>query len=251
MKPVISKVRVGDVLLGTKNLRSYLRTCSLLRYFRALDRRYGPKEDPKALLYTPGKQDHFIVAVNNHDRFAVWSPNKDVVLLFVNGSQDVFGNQQRMDSERFAQWFLRTDNKRPDVSKWPDHAHFLWAALHMNAWRNPERSLQVRLHGMGQENYDLPFDLAKGMGVDGVDRTTISVAVKESVTRGVFRNLPNAKKGIPLLFGGAGQGPELKELPELRRQLEIYTRNSRLVSKAKQTKELDMSFLMNIKENSL
>lgn len=253
MRPVISKVRVGDVLLGTKNLRNYLRTCSLLRYFRALDRKVGQKEDPKSLLYTPGKQDPFVVAINNHDKFAVWSPNKDVILMFINHpSSELYVARKSMDPDIFAQWFVRTTDKNPDVAAWPRHAYFLWAALHMNAWRNPERSLQVRFNNCRmEEEYDLPFAMAKSLGVDGVDNPTIAEAVRESVTRGVFRNLPNSRKTSPQIFGGSNCGPSLKDLPRLRRNLESYAKNSRLISKARTQKELDLSFLMNIKENSL
>jgi len=249
MKPVISKIRVGDILLGTKNLRSYLRTCSMLRYFRALDRRYGPKGDPKSLLYTPGKQDQFVVAVNNHERFAVWGPNKNVVLLFVNsGDGGRFGRTAVMDASIFAQWFMRTQGRSPAVKNWPVHAHYLWASIHMNAWRNPENQLRMT-SGHAEHTEDNPFEFADGMGVDTIDRQTIAHAVRESITRGIFRNFPNSKKKTPQLFSGQGYGPRLQDLPNLRSKLEDMMRNPRLVSKAKKNKDLDFAFLMNVQEN--
>jgi hypothetical protein len=252
MKPVVQKVRVGDVLHGTKNLRSYLRTCSMVRYFQLLDRRYGPKGEPTSLIYTPNKQDQFIVLANNHGRFAVWGSNQNVVLLFVNAAEGYMsrGERKRMDSNIFAQWFVRTQSRSPAVKKWPVFAHYLWASIHMNAWRNHEQQLQARF-STGENPEDLPFLLAESMGVDSVDRATIAHAVRESVTRGVFRNLPNSKKSTPQLCGGGGFGPSLDELPHFRSKLESLMRNPRLVSKAKTHKELDFAFLMNVKENPL
>ncbi len=253
MKPVVQKIRVGDVLLGTKNLRNYLRTCSMLRYFRVLDRRYGPKGDPKSLLYTPSKQDQFIVSVNNHGRVAVWVPNKNVVLLFVNRSQDAVGRYSTgsdvtMDSNIFAQWFVRTQGRKPAVKTWPIHAHYLWASIHMNGWRNPKA--QLRMHsGHVEHTEDGPFEFADGLGVDECDRQTISHAVRESVKRGIFRNFPNSKKQIPQLFSDGGFGPRLQDLPNLRLTLENMMRNPRLVSKAKQDKKIDLASLMNVQDN--
>jgi hypothetical protein len=252
MKPVVQKVRVGDVLLGTKNLRSYLRTCSMLRYFRVLDRRHGPKTDAKSLLYTPSKQDQFVVAANAHDRFAVWSANKNVILLFVNtGHYSArYSEVTTMDANIFAQWFVRTQGRSPAVKSWPLHAHYLWASIHMNAWRNPETKLRMT-SGHAEHHEDGPFEFADGMGVGNIDRQTITHAVRESVTRGVFRNLPNSKKQVPQLFSGGGYGPRLQDLPGMRSKLENMMRNPRLVSKAKKQKELDFAFLMNVKENPL
>jgi len=253
MKPVVQKIRVGDVLLGTKNLRNYLRTCSMLRYFRALDRKHGPKGDPKSLLYTPNKQDQFIVSVDNHGRFAVWGPNKNVVLLFVNRSQAGIEHYSlskdiTMDSNIFAQWFVRTQGRKPAVKAWPAHAHYLWASIHMNAWRNPKT--QLRMHSCRTEHTeDGPFEFANGLGVDNCDRQTIALAVRESVMRGVFRNFPNNKERTPQLFSDEGFGPRLQDLPNLRLTLESMMGNPRLVSKAKQDKKIDFAFLMNVQKN--
>jgi hypothetical protein len=155
-----------------------------------------------------------------------------------------------MDANIFAQWFVRTQGRSPAVKTWPPHAHYLWASIHMNAWRNPETTLRMN-SGHTEHSEDGPFEFADGMGVDNVDRQTIVHAVRESVTRGVFRNLPNSKKQVPQLFSGGGYGPRLKDLPKFRASLESMMRNPRLVSKAKKQKELDFAFLMNVKENPL
>jgi hypothetical protein len=247
MKPVIAKVRVGDVLLGTKNLRSYLRTCSLIRYFQVLDRRYGPKIEAGSLLYTPNKKDHFTVMVNNHGKFAVWSENKNVVLMFINPNEEYGSSQEFMNPEIFAQWFLRTPGRRPDVKSWPLHAHYIWGGLHMNAWRNPGYKLQCHIRTEDLE--EVPFTQYSVIDTDSVDRSTIREAVRESVKYGVFRNLPDSKKRNPHLFGGGGIGPDLRQMPQLRKKLETLMRNPRLVSKAKKEQSVDFSFLMNVQKN--
>jgi hypothetical protein len=249
MKPVVPKIRVGDVLLGTKNLRSYLRTCSLIRYFQVLDRRsFGPKIEAGSLLYTPHKQDRFVVMANNHGKFAVWSPNKNVVLLFIN-PQAEYGSLEYMNPEIFAQWFLRSSGKSPDVRSWPLHAHYIWGSLHMNAWKNRHTPLKFNVRGAEAE--EAPFVNHKSISPGSVERQTISEAVRESVMHGVFRNLPDSKKRTPHLFGGGGYGPNLREVAQLRSKLETLMRNPRLVSKAKQEKDVDFSFLMNVQKNTL
>jgi hypothetical protein len=120
----------------------------------------------------------------------------------------------------------------------------------MNAWRNPETKLRMT-SGHTEHPEDGPFEFADGMGVGNVDRQTVTHAVRESVTRGVFRNLPNSKKQVPQLFSGGGYGPRLQDLPNMRSKLENMMRNPRLVSKAKKQKELDFAFLMNVKETPL
>lgn len=264
MNPVVPKIRVGDVLHGTKNLRSYLRTCSLVQYFKYMDRRYAKPKDAKSLLYTPHKGDQFVVCVNNHDRFAAWSPNKDVVLLFVNptgGRLPSTGLLSRMRApaesgpymspEIFPQWFIRTRGRNPDVKSWPKHAHYLWAALHMNAWRNPETSLQIH-YGINKTE-DIPFQLHQYFGgnAGGVDRSTLQHAVREAVQRGTFRNYPGKKQ---LKMGIRSPqvnvtGPCLEDLRGLRRQLDELMKNPRLMSKVKGEKEIDFSFLKNLQKN--
>lgn len=249
MKPVVPKIRVGDVLLGTKNLRSYLRTCSLIRYFQVLDRRFGPKEEAGSLLYTPNKQDPFIVMANNHGNFSVWSPNKDVVLLFINPHKDYFDGNEYMNPKIFAQWFVKSPGRSPDVRSWPLHAHYIWGSIHMNAWRNRHTPLKFNVRGAEPE--ESPFTHAKFIGPNSVERQTISEAVRESIKHGVFRNLPDRQKRTPHLFGGSGYGPNLREAAQLRSKLETLMRNPRLVSKAKQEEGVDFSFLMNVQKNTL
>ena len=70
MRPVIPKVRVGDILLGTKNLRNWLQTASLLNYVNQLGNQHYANST-KGSLYLPSKKDRFVVAVNAWETFAV------------------------------------------------------------------------------------------------------------------------------------------------------------------------------------
>jgi len=142
------------------------------------------------VLYIPSKSDEFIVAANNYNRFAVWSPNANVVLLFVNplekkGPQrkgnrsygrpgrrpvavaimpeDIPGRRSelphdgkpgpRMSPEIFSRWFIRTPKRNPRLDEWPDHAWYLNACLQLNVVRAGSSGLTNRL----------PFQL-HGMG---------------------------------------------------------------------------------------
>ncbi len=161
MKPLISRVRAGDVLLGTKNLRTYLQMASLYRiamYGQAhglADRRAPNAPMPGGpVLYGPNKSDQFVVLANTDDRFAVWSSNQHIVLLFVNpcpeskvqktlgtrrvipvlnppgrfrptGPESWRNSAARMTPEIFSSWFVKTKLKNVDLTRWPDYAWYL------------------------------------------------------------------------------------------------------------------------------
>jgi len=228
LKPVIQRVRVGDVLRGTRNLRNYLRVCSHLRCVKAMSVNYPPSE-AKSFLYTPSKLDEFIVAANTHERFAVWSRNKNVCLVFVKGAGGSSHSTQ-MSPEIFARWFIRTENRRPDISSWPNYAYCLWATLQMNTWRNPHTPISFYGGTGSRENRPFAADTA-------ISSVTVREAVTESVHQGVFRNLTrtkNNKTPQPKYFTSMGApGPDLKDIPILRKELEIFYRDPRIVSKAK------------------
>ncbi len=252
MKPVVPKVRVGDVLHGTKNLRNYLRTCSLIRYFKSLELSptRASEKQAKSLLYTPNKQDEFVVAVNSSGRFCVWSTNMDVIMIFKNSekSSSPHPDAVRMDPSIFAQWFVRTSGRRPVVRQWPLQAHYLWGALQINAQINPETRLPVAGLG-GTPTEDVPFCYTASLPIRKVDRATIQHAVMESIAYGSFRNLPRAKKNVPMPYPGAGTGPNLKSLPALRADLKNLLRNPRLVARAKKESGLDFSFLEHLQND--
>jgi hypothetical protein len=234
LKPVIPKVRVGDVLHGTRNLRDYLRTCSLLNYFLYLNATgAAPPGGPDSMVYTPHKKDTFTVAVNTHGKFGVWGENKDVILLFTNSSNHGLGELIHMDTSIFARWFMRTNARRPDVTKWPVHAHYLWASVQMNSQSNATRDLRLATPTRGAQE-DQVFNLSKQLCYSSISRTTIRSAVRESVVQGNFRR--NRRSG-DLLSSKNGTvvacGPNLAEMPELRTRLKTLMKDPRTMSKAR------------------
>lgn len=251
MKPVVPKIRVGDVLHGTKNLRSYLRTASLLRYFELLNQRHSHKNTAKELLYTPRKDDMFVVSANVHGRFCVWSPNKQVILLFANPVETTGPGRPRMmmDPHIFAQWFTRTRERWPDVTSWPRFAHYLWGSLQMNACINKATTLPFHYMPMPHNSrpWDAPFTIIGYISKD-TDVATIKHAVKESVIQGNFRN---EGKQAMCLAGGRGMGPDLGMLPRMRVDLRHLMRDPRVMARARKDKEVDFQFLMNVQQNPL
>lgn len=255
MKPVVPKIRVGDVLHGTKNLRNYLRTCSLLRYLRHLSEvgRYGGKAEASEMLYTPRKDDQFVVASNTDGRFLVWSPNKQVILFFYNGHR-ALGNLEppkRMDAQIFAKWFTRTEMRWPDVTSWPIWAYYFWASIQLNACRNRETSLPFHYHpGPGNNSFFAPFDIHRNVP-NNIDPATIKHAVHESIRQGTFRNEGKAQTHF---FSGHTHGPRLEDVRAMRDEIRHLTRDPRMLSRAKEQpalKEADFEFLMNVKQNPL
>lgn len=250
MKPVVPKIRVGDVLLGTKNLRSYLRMCSLIRCLRGLEEGSGQTgEEAKSLLYTPGKGDEFVVVANNYDRFCVWGINKDVLLVFVNNTINPTGMcTPRMNGRIFAQWFIHTNDRLPDMSSWPLYAHFTWATMQMNAWLNPECVLRVRYCPAQDERMaDSPFLGARKMMNLGTTQDTIANAVAVSLSRGIFRREPSRGIAKPAvtpskrintfapttnIYNGHAIGPEISDLGILRETLQDLVQKPRILAKA-------------------
>ncbi len=165
MRPLIPKVQVGSILYGTKNLRNWLRKSSLLTCLEHMHQGYQAAQ-AKKFIFTPQKDDEYIVAVNAWGRFAVWSPKSKVVLVFINRDSREQGRPRkelppalavfdktidkatgnpdtRMDPSIFPSWFINTNKRHIDLRGWPGYAYHLWASLHMNAISS--NSGQIRL----------------------------------------------------------------------------------------------------------
>lgn len=240
MGPVIPKVRVGDILLGTKNIRNWLQTASLLGYINQLANDYSTPK--KGSLYLPSKKDRFVVAVNAWETFAVWGLDRDLVILFCNPTKERLqggrgyavpapmprhldlGDEVAMSPALFSQWFIRTQGKRPDLLKtWPDHAYYLWASLQMNGISNPEHPV----------SYMIP---------PGVDtsfithlhnehpKSQIRERVQESIQLGLVRSKQRRRKPV----GGRAYGPSLRDIPRWRAEISGLTANPRVVKKLKE-----------------
>jgi len=140
LQPLVPKIRAGEVLRGTRNLRHWLRTSSILHNVEHLSRNGREFTDPVLSkgLYTPQKDDTFIVAANTPFHFCVWSARQNITLIFINPSgrhtQDI---PPYMNPGLFATWFVRTNEYNLDLNKWPNFAYYLWGMVQMNSLALP------------------------------------------------------------------------------------------------------------------
>jgi hypothetical protein len=238
VRPVVPKIRVGDVLLGTKNLRSWLQTASLLNYVRQVADRYG--EGPgKAKLYLPSKKDRFVVAVNAWETFAVWGLDQKVMLLFCNPKTPKSHstremavhplqlrpgrNEPTMNPSLFAQWFIRTRGKYPDLLSWPEYAYYVWGSLQMNAISSSQARLSLGFNG------DHSFPMLATIPHDcgrAVIRERIELAIYDGLTR------PKARR-VRIVVSGYSYGPQVSDLPRMQEEIRKITSNPRIVKKLK------------------
>ncbi len=241
MRPVIPKVRVGDILLGTKNLRNWLQTRSLLSYVNQLSSNHH--QDPKKVsLYLPTKQDRFVVAVNAWETFAVWGLDREAVILFCNPSEEPRAvatrrkprrkdTVQAMSPALFAQWFIRTPGKRPDlINTWPDHAYHLWAALQMNVISHPEHPLGYSVPPGHEASFTIPYH---GREMDKVNMREI---VRQTIRSGLI--LREERDRWPA--GGRTYGPHLKDISRWQEQIQKVTSNPRIRKSLKENVTLEV-----------
>ena len=233
MRPLIPSVRPGDVLKGTRNLRHYLQTASTLNYVNDLSMRMGGRSRSKSQLYHPSKDDEFMVTVNAWGTFGVYSARDDVVLLFVNPSMPSGVSHQsryplRMDPTIFSKWFIRTPKKYVDLTTWPEAPYFMWASLHLNmssvqSDNAPIFNIQNGASGpfhMGQcgNHYHRPLQ-----------RELLLKLIHQWTVRGATR--PNSTWNRHLPSGGSG--PQLEEIPQMRREIQNICSNPRIAQQLK------------------
>lgn len=239
MKPLISKVRPGDILLGTRNLRAYLQTVSL---YRILTHNQGPRKrhngryaGPK--LYIPSKQDSFVVAANTSECFATWCSNQNVVLLFINPvqsgqlpksieethsfsnfvAQKGVDNQTtlRMSPNIFSSWFMKTRFKKPDLREWPGYAYHMHACFHLGLVRRAPgfRSESGGLSFTVGEDQDNEFMISE-WNESAVNKPRVREMAENSRVRGHLRN--SVQKGALLIGRATGVGPRLRDISTYR-----------------------------------
>lgn len=255
MRPVIPKVRVGDILLGTKNLRNWLQTASLLGYITQLADPHD--QNPKGgSLFIPTKKDRFVVAANSWETFAVWGMDREVMVMFCNPTAPAARNSIGLPAEvrvgirgtarrdaafglvedpvmspaLFAQWFIRTRGKNPDLlNAWPDHAYYLWASLQMNGISSSRDSLSyIALPGV-----DAPF--ANGRHYE-IDRGELRRLVRQIIRSG----LPRKKERRRSPSRGRAYGPRLQDIPVWREQIRAVAANPRVMKKLKDKTTLEV-----------
>ena len=226
MRFIIPRVHVGDVLFGTRNLRNYLRTASLLMYAEDVasggkpSRRYKKRSFSQSV-HTPTKNDRYVVLSNANKIFAVWGLNGDLLIVFNNPSEKQNGpmaglsyGAETMTPEIFSRWFIRSRGKMPDLRSWPAWAYHVWAAAHMNARSNIERCLMFNPVAGGMPHHS-PF-VGRFMGMPrDIDRVLVRDAAREAIITGIFRQDPPART----INGGRPFGPSLREIDRMQEQL--------------------------------
>jgi len=238
VRPVIPKVQVGDILLGTKNLRNWLQTASLLSYVNLLANQHYANSK-KGSLYLPSKTDRFVVAVNAWESFAVWGLDQDAIVLFCNAKNESHPKYKHGPSNRdaeamspalFSQWFVRTRGRRPDLLKtWPDHAYYLWASLQMNVISSPDHALNY----MVPPGIDTPF-------TTHLHNDTPKHKIRELVQQGIQRGLIRGKQRRRPPVGGRAYGPSLQDIPRWREEIRGVTANPRIVKKLKEKTTIEV-----------
>lgn len=243
MRPVIPKVRVGDILLGTKNLRNWLQTASLVNYLSTLASHRNPK---KGSLHVPTKKDRYVVAVNAWDTFAVWGIERDVVILFCNPVEvsaleggipypSPRGRRKGpaeavMSPGLFAQWFIRTRGKRPDLlNTWPDYAYYLWASLQMNAISSPRNSINYLLPPPTESPFTAHLHNEHGKGL-----------IRERVEQAIRDGLPRHKQRRRSPSGGRAHGPSLQDIPRWKEKIRGIAANPRVIKKLRENVTLEV-----------
>jgi hypothetical protein len=197
-------------------------------------------------LYIPRKEDQFITAVNTDGRFAVWSPNGSVVLLFVNPTippHEVAKHLKgpspvpvggfltlpprkrigvpRMNATIFSKWFVRTPLRNLDAGTWPRYAAGLRLCFHHNLidWGKGGGTC---LHYSTVTAWNSPFVLgAVNKGWCPKDLDEQEGHLQHCAVRGALR--PQAFKGK--LLGSMrleGTGPTLELLPGIRKEIARY-----------------------------
>lgn len=245
MRPVIPRVRVGDILKGTRNLRHYLQTASTLNYINDLAQGMlvrRKKEDHH--VYTPSKDEGFLVVTNAWGTFCAVSTSTNAGLLFRNpvvdhhirplsmrGRPDVL----YMDPTIFSQWFICTGEKQPDVRKWAEHAFYIWAAIQLNLTNTMDLGA-LAVHVMsGAEG---PFHLTKNG--KGVKRDHVTSLVQAWAVRGNTRLSAPDRGRLP----NGGYGPRLAEIEEMKSTIKDLCRNPRVAQRLKSENQIAWQAIM-------
>lgn len=244
MRPVIPRVRVGDILKGTRNLRHYLQTAATLNYITDLAHGMMGRKKDKQHLYTPSKDESFLVVVNAWGTFCAISTTTGVGLLFRNpaANQPIRPIAMRgrslglyMDPTIFSQWFIRTAEKQPDVRKWPDHAFYIWASIQLNL-TNVMDSSALTVHVQGGSLGPFQLD-ANGKNVK---RDHVTTLIQQWSVRGNTRLSAPERGRLP----NGGYGPRLVEIEEMKSTIKDLCRNPRVAQRLRSENPINYQAIM-------
>lgn len=226
MQPLVPKIRAGEVLRGTRNLRHWLRTASILHNLETLHRNGRGFTDPSLAkgLYTPQKDDAFVVAANTPFHFCAWSPRQNVTLIFINPTgAHVKTARSYMNPSLFATWFVRTNEYNLDLKTWPHSAYYLWAMLQMNGMAVPGNP-----HGVPVGRYySTPFRFSMDMNYSELRGSVTEWAEKAAkwgrLRTGGLKAWHAKKYGVDF----AGFGPRIDQLYSMQSNIREYLSNTR------------------------
>lgn len=263
MLPVVPKVRVGDVLYATRNLRNWLQTASLMYSVKHV-RDGGSLRNAKSVIYTPKRGDKYVVCVNAGKVFAVFVPDRELTLFFVNAPEAVgrkvvkthahggrtvqvltapktpgFGtpvksltdrdSNDRMSPAIFSTWFVRSDEKMPDLRQWPDPNYATWVSLQMNAISlNGDYRLAVSI----PRHHDaLFYQKLDGLGSFGngkrsKDRGTVRQCLQQAIRVGMTRQKHQTGHFNTMMMNRAF-GPRMEEIDYFRKDIRGWMKNPR------------------------
>jgi hypothetical protein len=188
-------------------------------------------------LYTPQKDDTFVVAANTPFCFCVWSARKNITLVFINPHGKYLPNgQPYMSPDLFATWFVRTGGYFLDLNQWPNYAYYLWVMVQMNALTLPNEAHAIRL----SSTHAYPFQFHNDVNNVQV-RDNVAKYVQQSATRGRLR-YANLKTWHTKLYGESfvGYGPLIKQILSMQVDIRSYLSNPRSIMKTKHGSRNDL-----------
>lgn len=251
MLPVVPKVRVGDVLYATRNLRNWLQTASLMYSLKHIAEG-GNWRGSRRVVFTPRKNDRYVVCVNTGVVFAVFNPdperemaplffinkpNRDQSLVLSSGKKMPIATRARknktpkidvrMSPALFSTWFVRTDERLPDLREWPDYAYALWAGLQLNAASvDGDYRLNLSMPRRHEDFFYGPGHLGNfGSGKRMKDRGTIRTCAQYAIKCGMTRY--KEQNGLRHAMIDHALGPKLEDLQAFQQQIKGYVRNPR------------------------
>lgn len=196
-KPLIPKVRVGEILHGTRNLRNYLKYAGwvYLLSYNELSLIRSSATGLKKLIaertYFPRKDDEFVVLANSSYSFCVWGKNKDTFIFFINPHEKykrLKPNEEiRMSPQIFSTWFTKTNSFNLKTNEWPLAASYVRSALHLEARLNKETHLPFQV---STNQCRIPKEIFEHLKItppEYVKQSRNKLALYESIKEGNFR----------------------------------------------------------------
>lgn len=211
MLPVVPKVRVGDVLFGTRHLRQWIHASSQNSYIESI---YQGVPDLGRKIISPSKDCQFIVAANSGRHFLTWSPFENLAILFVNSGK----GSERMRPDLFAHWFIRTPGRHAQLAAWPEWAFGMWAFLQMGLCMHKD----FRMHL--PQTAQLPFDLHR-MVTKPYPRVQALAAILNVAAQGLLRGRSNPPTVWPYSYG-----PRPEDAAMFQRNTEDMSRHPRVIA---------------------